>query len=74
METIPDTLNNQVCRSDNGQFIAFWRGNIVVKFDRSLRYFVSEQAAWVFLERRDSVSSSIVGIRGAMTPKPSGPR
>jgi hypothetical protein len=74
METATDTLNSQVCRAENGQFIAFWRGSVVVKFDGSLRHFASEQAAWNFLERRDLVSSSIVGIRGAVTPKPIGPR
>jgi len=54
--------NNQVCRAENGQFIGFWRGNIVAKFDGTLRYFGSEQAAWNFLAHRDATSSSILSI------------
>ena len=56
-----EVVNSQVCRAENGQFIAFWRGNIVHKFDGALRYFGTEQAAWNFLTRRESISSSIIG-------------
>lgn len=57
-----DLVDNQVCRAENGQFIAFWRGNIVHKFDGALRYFGTEEAAWNFLRRRDGVSGSVIGV------------
>lgn len=63
MKAPTGTLDNQVCRVENDRFIAFWRGNVVYKFDGTLRYFASEQAAWDFLARRDLVSSSMVGAR-----------
>jgi hypothetical protein len=63
MKAATDGLENQVCRAENGQFIAFWHGNVVYKFDGSLRHFGSAQAAWDFLTRRDFVHSSIVGTR-----------
>ena len=55
-----DIVDNQVCRAENGKFIAFWRGNIVHKFDGALRYFGTEQAAWEFLTRRECISGSII--------------
>jgi hypothetical protein len=61
MKTASDTPASQVCRADGGQFIAFWRGRLVYKLDGSLRYFDTEQSAWSFLQRRDSVSDSMVG-------------
>lgn len=57
-----DLVDNQVCRAENGQFIAFWRGSIVHKFDGALRYFGTEEAAWSFLRRRDGVSGSVIGV------------
>jgi hypothetical protein len=66
---VTEARNNQVCRAENGQFIAFWRGNIVNKFDGTLRYFGSEQAAWDFLTRREGVSSSIIGVPRAKPSK-----
>jgi hypothetical protein len=59
---VTDIVENQVCRAENGQFIALWRGNVVHKFDGALRYFGTEQAAWDFLIRRDCVSSSVIGM------------
>ncbi len=58
---VTDFMDNQVCRAENGQFIAFWRGTIVHKFDGALRYFGTEDAAWDFLKRRDGISSSVIG-------------
>jgi hypothetical protein len=58
---VTDLVDNQVCRAENGQFIAFWRGNIVHKFDGALRYFGTEEAAWDFLRRRDDIGNSIIG-------------
>ena len=57
-----DVVDHQVCEAEDGQFIAFWRGNVVHKFDGALRYFGTEQAAWDFLRRRDCVSSSIIRV------------
>jgi len=71
MKTTPESLENQVCRAENGQFIAFWHGNVVYKFDGSLRHFGSAQAAWDFLARRDFVRSSIIGARRVVASKPS---
>jgi hypothetical protein len=62
MKTISDTQDSQVCEADGGQFIAFWRGQLVHKLDGAVRYFATEQAAWSFLARRDSVSGSMVGV------------
>ena len=59
---VTDTVGNQVYPAENGQFIAFWRGNVVHKFDGTLRYFGSEQAARDFLTRREGISSSIIGV------------
>jgi len=70
MKTASGTSDNQVCRAENGRFIAFWRGNVVNKFDGSLRYFMNEQAAWDFLSRRDGIGSSIVGVRRTGAVKP----
>jgi hypothetical protein len=52
---------SQVCLAESGQFIAFWRGQLVHKLDGALRYFDTEKAAWGFLARRDAVSASMVG-------------
>jgi hypothetical protein len=51
-----DIPDNQVYNVASGQFIAFWRGQVVRKLDDTLRYFDTEQAAWGFLARRDSVT------------------
>jgi hypothetical protein len=64
MDKATDASDNQVCQAQSGQFIAFWRGQLVHKLDGTLRTFDSEQAAWSFLARRDSVSPSVVQ-RGA---------
>jgi hypothetical protein len=58
---VTDAEHNQVYQAENGQFIAFWRGSVVHKFDGTLRYFGSEQAARDFLTRREGISSSIIG-------------
>jgi hypothetical protein len=56
-------MENRVYRAEDGRFIAFWRGDVVYKFDGTLRYFENEEAALNFLARRDAVGSSIVGMR-----------
>jgi hypothetical protein len=61
MKAPSDTPDSQVCQARSGQFIAFWRGQLVHKLDDTLRYFATEQAAWSFLARRDSVGDSMVG-------------
>jgi hypothetical protein len=62
-------MENQVCAAENGRFIAFWRGNVVHKFDGALRYFSTEQAAWDFLTRRDCVSGSVIGASATKRSK-----
>jgi hypothetical protein len=69
---VTDAMGNQVYQAENGQFIAFWRGSVVHKFDGTLRYFGSEQAARDFLARRESVSSSIIGVSRANGSKAAG--
>ena len=61
MKAPTDTSSSQVCKADGGRFIAFWQGELVHKLDGGLRYFETEQAAWSFLARRDSVIDSMVG-------------
>ena len=56
-----DYPDSRVCKTEGGQFIAFWRGQLVYKLDGSLRYFETDDAARCFLARRDSVSNSMVG-------------
>jgi hypothetical protein len=63
MKTAENGNDSQVCRAENGQFIAFWQGRVVYKFDGTLRYFENEQAARGFLSRREFVRSSIIGGR-----------
>ncbi|HML10413.1 MAG TPA: hypothetical protein VK432_06090 [Stellaceae bacterium] len=63
MKTASSGDATQVCRAENGQFIAFWQGSVVYKFDGTLRYFETEQAARGFLGRREFVRSSIIGRR-----------
>jgi hypothetical protein len=60
-----ELADSRVRKTENGQFIAFWRGQVVHKLDGALRYFESDQAAQSFLARRDLVSNSMVGGRGA---------
>lgn len=62
MKAPSDAPDSQVCPVDGGRFIAFWRGQLVHKLDGTLRYFETEQAAWSFLARRDSVIGSMLGM------------
>jgi len=63
MNSASNIPESQVCLAENGQFIAFWRGQLVSKLDGALRYFETQEAAWDFLASRDSVSSSMIGAR-----------
>jgi hypothetical protein len=56
-----DVSESRVCKTEDGRFIAFWRGQLVRKLDGALRYFATDQAARSFLAVRDTVSGSIVG-------------
>jgi hypothetical protein len=58
-------LNSQVLKTVDGQVIAFWRGELVLKLDRGVRYFKTEHQAWDFLARRESFANSSVGLNGA---------
>ena len=53
--------SNQVLKTENGQVIAFWRGQLVVKLGGELRYFESEAAAKDFLARRDRFGNATPG-------------
>jgi len=61
MDGAGGTADYQVCEAQKGQFIAFWRGQVVSKLDGSLRYFASEQAAREFLARRNAAGNSMAG-------------
>lgn len=50
--------NSQVLKTEDGQLIAFWRGELVLKLDRGVRYFETEDQAWSFLARRDTFANS----------------
>ena len=50
--------SSQVFKTENGQVIAFWRGQLVLKLDGTVRYFETEYEAWGFLARRDSFGNS----------------
>ena len=52
---------SQVLTTEGGRLIAFWRGQLVLKLDRSVRYFETEHQAWDFLARRESFANSPVG-------------
>ncbi len=52
--------SSQVLKTVDGQVIAFWRGELVLKLDRGVRYFETEHQAWNFLARRDSFAISAV--------------
>ena len=65
MDGAGDTRDGQVCEAQNGQFIAFWRGQIVCRLDGVLRYFETEQAARSFLARRAAAADSMLGAAAA---------
>jgi hypothetical protein len=58
-------LNSQVLKTVDGQVIAFWRGELVLKLDRRVRYFETEHQAWDFLARRESFANSSVSSSSA---------
>lgn len=49
--------SSQVLKTENGQVIAFWRGELVLKLDRGVRYFETEHHAWDFLARRETFAN-----------------
>jgi hypothetical protein len=69
MKGMTDAAPNQVHKVDAGQFIAFWRGQVVHTLGGALRHFASEQEAWDFLARRESVSGSMLGAGSRPTPR-----
>ena len=72
MDGASDTRSDQVCKAQNGQYIAFWRGQVVCKLDGALRYFDSQEAAQLFLARRAAVADSMIGAAGS--PRTARPR
>jgi len=58
-------LSSQVLKTEDGQVIAFWRGELVLKLDRGVRYFETEHQAWNFLARRESFANSSVSSSNA---------
>jgi hypothetical protein len=60
MKDANEVLSGQVLKTENGQVIAFWRGELVLKLDRGVRYFETEHQAWNFLARRESFANSPV--------------
>lgn len=57
--------SSQVLKTENGKVIAFWRGELVLKLDRGVRYFETEHQAWDFLARRDLFANSSVSSSNA---------
>lgn len=49
--------SSQVLKTVDGRVIAFWRGDLVLKLDRAVRYFETERQAWDFLARRESFAN-----------------
>jgi hypothetical protein len=60
MKDANEALSSQVLKTENGQVIAFWRGELVLKLDRAVRYFETEHQAWDFLARRETFANSPV--------------
>lgn len=65
MKDANSALSSQVLKTENGQVIAFWRGELVLKLDRGVRYFETEDQAWNFLTRREMFANSPVSRSNA---------